>query len=135
LIALQLRYVGSFDRQPRGNKNNGVSTVSTLLHPHMFATGGFDHTVHLWNMKEEADPVCGPPLAIKHTAMVQSLLSIRDSSQKLLSAGADCKVHVYDLAAERASLTFHVFWDLSQPSLRLIGYEHYENIQFCVSYP
>jgi len=105
---LQIKYVGSFNRQSRGNKNHGVSAVSALMQPHMFVTGGFDHAVHLWNVKEGSDPICGPPLTIKHTALVQSLLSIRDSSQKLLSAGADCKVHVYDLSSERVMNTIQM---------------------------
>lgn len=75
--------------------------MTTLIQPSMFATGGCDHAVHLWDVKGDFSSATARPLAIKHTAQVQSLLSIRDTSHKLVAAGADCQVHIYDLASER----------------------------------
>ncbi|TFK78750.1 hypothetical protein K466DRAFT_506804 [Polyporus arcularius HHB13444] len=65
-----------------------------------FVTGGYDHVVHRWSLSEEHDATPSP-LAIRHTSTVQSLLAIRDTSDKLLSGSADCSVSVYDVAAER----------------------------------
>ena len=56
-------------------------------------------------------------LAIKHTSMVHSLLAIRDSSHRLISAGADRNVHPWDLSSERVVHTikksnspYHAHW-------------------------
>ncbi|KAI0721890.1 WD40-repeat-containing domain protein [Cerioporus squamosus] len=65
-----------------------------------FATGGYDHVVHHWSLSAEQDAT-STPLAIRHTSTVQSLLELRDTSDKLLSGSADCSVSVYDVAAER----------------------------------
>ncbi|KAJ6629173.1 WD40-repeat-containing domain protein [Mycena sp. CBHHK59/15] len=68
----------------------------------MFASGGYDHCVHLWKVKGDFSAASPEPLNIKHNSQVQSLLAIRDTSHKLVSAGADCNVHVWDLSSERA---------------------------------
>ena len=47
-------------------------------------------------------------LPVKHTALVQSLLPVRDTSHKLVTAGADCKVNIWELASERVVNTFKV---------------------------
>lgn len=82
-------------------KKGGVSAVSTMMQPLLFATGGHDRVVHLWDVDPDFSTATARPLAIKHTALVQSLLPIRDSSHKLISASADCNVHIWDLASER----------------------------------
>ncbi|RDB23222.1 WD repeat-containing protein 48 [Hypsizygus marmoreus] len=72
-----------------------------MIQPLQFATGGYDHIVHLWEVESDLSSASPQPLAIKHTSQVQSLLAIRDTSHKLVSAGADCNVHIWDLSSER----------------------------------
>jgi WD40 repeat protein len=72
----------------------------------MFASGGHDHAVHIWNFSPDFMGVSSTLLAIKHTSVIQSLLPIRDTSHKLISAGADCNVHLWDLSSERVVHTF-----------------------------
>ncbi|KAH9938390.1 WD40-repeat-containing domain protein [Fomitopsis serialis] len=72
-----------------------------MQHSMMFASGGYDHVVHLWDASRDVSRPSPTPLAIKHTSTVQSLLAIRDTSHKLVSSGADCNVHIYDLSSER----------------------------------
>ncbi|KAJ7276249.1 WD40-repeat-containing domain protein [Mycena haematopus] len=67
----------------------------------MFASGGYDHCVHLWTIKDGLSSAYPQTAAIKHNSQIQSLLAIRDTSHKLLSAGADCNVHIWDLSSER----------------------------------
>ncbi|KAI0334777.1 hypothetical protein GY45DRAFT_1343146 [Cubamyces sp. BRFM 1775] len=67
----------------------------------MFATGGYDHSVHLWTLPPNGSPTPSRPLAIKHTSVVQSLLAIRDTSHKLVTASADCSANLFDLPSER----------------------------------
>ncbi|KAJ7667819.1 WD40-repeat-containing domain protein [Mycena polygramma] len=71
----------------------------------MFASGGYDHGVHLWTVKDDLSSASPETLNIKHNSQVQSLLAIHDTSSKLVSAGADCSVHVWDLSAERVAHT------------------------------
>ncbi|KAI0356649.1 WD40 repeat-like protein [Trametes cingulata] len=73
-----------------------------------FATGGYDHNVHLWRLS--GYNVSEPPatLAIRHTAVVQSLLAIRDTSHKLVTASADCSVNIFDLSSLRVTNTLKV---------------------------
>ncbi|KAF8211277.1 WD40-repeat-containing domain protein [Mycena galopus ATCC 62051] len=66
----------------------------------MFASGGYDHGVHLWTIKDDLSSA-SPQTAHSHNSQIQSLLAIRDTSHKLLSAGADCNVHIWDLSSER----------------------------------
>ncbi|GBE79291.1 hypothetical protein SCP_0204890 [Sparassis crispa] len=97
-----VREVGSFDRPLQAERKGGVSVVCSMMQPRMFATGGYDHMVHLWTVPEDIAQTSAPtPLAIKHSSIVQSLLPIRDTSHKLVSAGADCNVHIWDLSSER----------------------------------
>ncbi|KAJ7283813.1 WD40-repeat-containing domain protein [Mycena rebaudengoi] len=68
----------------------------------MFASGGYDHCVHLWKIEADFSAAAPQVLAgIKHNSQVQSLLAIRDTSHKLVTAGADCSVHIWDLSSER----------------------------------
>ncbi|KAG6855038.1 hypothetical protein C0991_005967 [Blastosporella zonata] len=90
-----------FDVEPLSAKKGGVSTIASMIQPMQFATGGYDHVVHLWDVKADLSSASPRPLAIKHTSQVQSLLAIRDTSHKLVSAGADCNVHFWDLSSER----------------------------------
>ncbi|GLB33619.1 putative WD40 repeats containing protein [Lyophyllum shimeji] len=82
-------------------KKGGVSAVASMMQDLQFATGGYDHVVHLWEVKHDFSTASATPLAIKHTSQVQALLAIQDSSHKLVSAGADCNVHFWDLSSER----------------------------------
>lgn len=80
--------------------------MATMMQPLMFTSGGHDHAIHIWNFSEDLTSVSSTLLAIKHTSMIQSLLPIRDTSHKLISAGADCNVHLWDLSSERVVHTF-----------------------------
>ncbi|OSC99162.1 WD40 repeat-like protein [Trametes coccinea BRFM310] len=87
----------------------------------MFATGGYDHLVHIWSTSAGRSPTPSEPLAIKHTSTIQSLLATRDTSRKLITASADCSVNVFDLASQRVVNTlklsnsvYHVHTTLSQ---------------------
>ncbi|KIP12819.1 hypothetical protein PHLGIDRAFT_136398 [Phlebiopsis gigantea 11061_1 CR5-6] len=74
----------------------------------MFVTGGRDHRVHAWTIPEDPTKTSAQEISIKHTAMVQSLLPIRDTSHKLVTAGADCRVNIWDFASTRVVNTFKV---------------------------
>ena len=89
------------DRPWNRAKKGGVSAVCAMMQPLMFASGGQDHVVHLWTAKEDLSSASPSQLAIKHSSVVQSLLPIRDTSHKLVSASADNSVHVWDLSSER----------------------------------
>ncbi|OAX42887.1 hypothetical protein K503DRAFT_682389 [Rhizopogon vinicolor AM-OR11-026] len=94
------------DRPWNKIKKGGTSAVATMMQPLMFTSGGHDHAVHIWNFSEDLMSVTSTLLAIKHTSVIQSLLPIRDTSHKLISAGADCNVHLWDLSSERVVHTF-----------------------------
>lgn len=94
------------DRPWNRTKKGGASVVSTMMQPLMFASGGHDHAVHIWKFSADFMGVSSTLLAIKHTSVIQSLLPIRDTSHKLISAGADCNVHLWDLSSERVVHTF-----------------------------
>ncbi|KAG2158853.1 uncharacterized protein EDB93DRAFT_1116712 [Suillus bovinus] len=94
------------DRPWNRTKKAGASVVSTMMQPLMFASGGYDHAVHIWNFSPDFMGVSSTLLAIKHTSVIQSLLPVRDTSHKLISAGADCSVHLWDLSPERVVHTF-----------------------------
>ncbi|KAJ7047548.1 WD40-repeat-containing domain protein [Mycena alexandri] len=82
-------------------RKGGVSAVASMIHPLMFASGGYDHCVHLWSVKADLSSASPTALSIKHNSQIQSLLAIHDSSHKLVSAGADCSVNIWDLSSER----------------------------------
>ncbi|KAJ6516042.1 WD40-repeat-containing domain protein [Mycena sanguinolenta] len=82
-------------------KKGGASAVAPMMQPLMFASGGYDHCVHLWTIKEDLSSASPQAVAFKHNSQIQSLLAIRDTSHKLISAGADCSVHLWDLSSER----------------------------------
>ncbi|KAK0191411.1 WD40-repeat-containing domain protein [Armillaria mellea] len=91
----------TFARPWNQAKRGGVSSVTTMMQPLMFATGGYDHVIHLWEVKPDFSAASPKVLAMKHNSVVQSLLSFRDTSHKLMSGGADCIINLYDLASER----------------------------------
>ncbi|KAG5648670.1 hypothetical protein DXG03_000016 [Asterophora parasitica] len=116
-------------------KKGGVSATTSMIQPLQFATGGYDHVVHLWDVKPDLSSASHRQLAIKHTSLVQSLLAIRDTSHKLVSAGADCNVHFWDLASERvvntlrpSNATYHIHKTTS-PFCTLLEIAHRE-LQF-----
>ncbi|KAJ7904400.1 WD40-repeat-containing domain protein [Mycena olivaceomarginata] len=82
-------------------KKGGVSAVAPLLQPLMFASGGYDHAAHLWTIKDDLSSASPQATTIKHSSQIQSLLALRDTSHKLVSAGADCSVNIWDLSSER----------------------------------
>ncbi|KAF8076199.1 WD40-repeat-containing domain protein [Lyophyllum atratum] len=91
--------------------------------------------VHLWEVKSDLSSASPRPLAIKHTSQVQSLLAICDTSHKLISAGADCNVHFWDLSSERvvntlrpSNATYHLHITAS-PFCTLLEVAHRE-LQF-----
>jgi WD40 repeat protein len=91
----------SLMRPWNSSKKGGVSAITPMLQPLQFATGGYDHIVHLWEVKADLSTASPRPLAIKHNSQIQSLLAIRDTSHKLITAAADCNVHFWDLSSER----------------------------------
>ncbi|KAI0751347.1 WD40-repeat-containing domain protein [Daedaleopsis nitida] len=92
--------LGTCDRPAQPDKKGGISAICATTQPGTFATGGYDHLVHLWSLPDDYD--ASPSLlSIRHTSVVQSLLAIQDTSHKLLSGSADCSVSVYDISAER----------------------------------
>ncbi|KAF8138185.1 hypothetical protein EV363DRAFT_1313358 [Boletus edulis] len=82
-------------------KKPGVSAMTSLMSPLKFASGGYDHRVHLWDIAQDLSGASGVELAIKHTSLIHSLLPVMDTSHKLVSVGADCDVPIYDMSAER----------------------------------
>ncbi|TFY79640.1 hypothetical protein EWM64_g4379 [Hericium alpestre] len=94
-----------YDKPKSAGMRSGVSAVCAMMTPLMFASGGHDHNVHLWQIKENSLAASATRLDIKHTSVVQSLVPIHDTSHKLISAGADCNVHLYDLSSERVVRT------------------------------
>ncbi|KIK81868.1 hypothetical protein PAXRUDRAFT_832556 [Paxillus rubicundulus Ve08.2h10] len=87
-------------------KKSGVSALAALTQPLKFASGGHDHRVHLWDVTQNVSGASATELAIKHTAMINSLLPITDTSHKLVSIGADCNIHLWDMSAERVARSF-----------------------------
>lgn len=86
-------------------KKGGVSALTTMLQPMKFASGGYDHQIHLWSMDDDLSRASSVQLAVRHTSMIHSLLPIRDTSHKLVSAGADRNIHFWDLCSERVART------------------------------
>lgn len=78
------------------------------MSPLKFASGGYDHRVHLWNIAEDLSGASPVELAIKHNSLVHSLLPIVDTSHKLVSVGADRDVHVFDMSAEHVMQTLKI---------------------------
>ncbi|KAJ7591225.1 WD40-repeat-containing domain protein [Mycena floridula] len=105
LVAVQVDGPGNktftLDRPWNSAKKCGVSAVTTMIQPSSIASGGFDHSVQLWDVSKGFESATVQALNIKHNSVVQSLLSLRDTSQKLISAGADCAVNSFDVSSER----------------------------------
>lgn len=92
--------------RPKENKRGGISAVSILPDPSFFITGGHDHYVHLWTINHDDISRSIPQLIdIKHTSSVQTLLPLYDTSQKLVSAGADCTMNLWDFSSEKTVYT------------------------------
>lgn len=107
LIHAQVSKLANFDRPSQGDKKCGLSVVSAMIHPSLFATGGYDHRVHLWTVPTDVSRTSSQQLAVKHRSLVQALLPIRDTSHKLITAGADCLVNIWDIPSERVANTFN----------------------------
>jgi len=75
------------------------------MSPLQFASGGYDHRVHLWDIAQDLSGASAVELAIKHASLVHSLLPIVDTGHKLVSVGADRDVPIYDMSAERVVQT------------------------------
>ena len=107
---LALQRSASLARPALGTKNSksGVSAVCATLHPLTFASGGHDHVIHLWDTLDDLSSATPRALPIKHNSVVQSLLAIRDTSHKLVTASADCSVHIFDLSSERVAHTMRL---------------------------
>ncbi|KAF9008648.1 hypothetical protein BDZ89DRAFT_965042 [Hymenopellis radicata] len=102
----------------------------------MFASGGYDHLVHLWNVTPDLSAAHPRALSIKHNSVVQALLSIRDSSHKLISGGADCSFNIFDLASERvvnsiktSNIVYNLHSLASSPFTTLVEVAH-RDLQF-----
>ncbi|KAK0467936.1 WD40-repeat-containing domain protein [Desarmillaria tabescens] len=113
----------TFTRPWNKAKRAGVSSVTAMMQPLMFATGGYDHVIHLWEVKSDFSAASPKVLAMKHNSLVQSLLSIRDTSHKLMSGGADCTINLYDLASERVVNTLK--------TSNIIYHSHTTSSPFC----
>ncbi|TDL29293.1 WD40 repeat-like protein [Rickenella mellea] len=88
-------------------KMRGVSCACALHQQAVFVTGGYDHIVHLWTLNDTLASATSSTLQIKHSSTVQSLLPLRNKSSQLLSAGADCRVNVWDISSERTVKTLN----------------------------
>ncbi|CAK5263080.1 unnamed protein product, partial [Mycena citricolor] len=97
--------VAHLNRPWSSSKKGGVSAVAHMMAPRMFATGGYDHMVHLWTATRDFASAAPQVLNMKHTSQIQSLLAIQDTSHKLVSASADCSVNFWDLSSERVAHT------------------------------
>lgn len=80
----------------------GISCVIDLPQLGKFVTGGYDHAVRVWSLGEGMQHASDIPLDIKHSSLVQSLLHLEDTGQKLVTAGADCCVNVWDMPSQTA---------------------------------
>ena len=80
----------------------GVSAVHPLPvgRELQFVSGGYDHVVDLWTVEEDLQSAKAISLSVTHSSLIQSMTTIKDSSLKLITAGADCLVNVWDLQAE-----------------------------------
>jgi len=81
----------------------------------MFVSGGYDRTVQLWTVDESLSSARSLSLAIHHNSIVNSFATIKDTSLKVVSAGADCLVNIWDFASEHtiktmrtSSMVYHV---------------------------
>lgn len=133
---IQIHLTRSYDRPTIPGKPKGLSAICSMIQPLRFATGGADHAIHMWNVDRDLQATCSAsPLVINHTSQIHSLLPIKDSSHKLVSSGADCRVNVYDLSSERvvntimlSNVGFHIH-HMENPSNLLIQVRPLE--RFC----
>jgi WD40 repeat protein len=84
-----------------------------MLDPSMFATGGTKNDVRLWTVNEDLSSVLQTRIAVDHSSHLLALLPLRDTSRKLLTAGADGRINVWDLSSERIvqiiNVSHHVY--------------------------
>ncbi|KAL1743323.1 WD40-repeat-containing domain protein [Schizophyllum fasciatum] len=84
----------------------GVGALCALPNPLSFASGGYDHAVHIHQLDRDLSSSPRILSVIRHTSLVQALLPLHDKSSKLVTAGADTVVNVYDVPSERVVNTF-----------------------------
>ncbi|TFK56107.1 hypothetical protein OE88DRAFT_1652714 [Heliocybe sulcata] len=113
---------------------SGASAVCPLHQPGAFAIGGYDHSIHLWFLRDATSLTYAKPslVSINQTSMIQSLLAIHDTSHKLISASADRSVHLWDMSSERvvrslklSNSVYHVH-ELENPFCNLLEVGHRE---------
>jgi len=100
------RHVVWLERPLDPSRKGGISSMCTMTKPGMFASGGYDHRVHLWTIPSNPVRTSSEMLSIKHSSVVNALLPVKDTSHKLLTGGADCIVNVFELSSERVVNTF-----------------------------
>lgn len=92
-----------------GQLRQGVSSVATIPKTEnylSFTSAGYDHVVQLWSLDTSfSSPPTSKVLRIHHSSVIHSMLVVEDGTPKLISAGADCCVNVYNLGAERTDYT------------------------------
>lgn len=119
---------------PGKRHGTGISAVCALRRGEDFVTGSYDHQVHVWSLRNGTSSIYSAPklLNIKHTSAVQSLVCIRDTSHKVVTASADCSVNLWDLSSERVVRTikvsnsvYHVH-ELENPFCTLLEIGHRE---------
>ncbi|KAL1680674.1 WD40-repeat-containing domain protein [Schizophyllum commune] len=91
-------------RQVRSKK--GVGALCALPQPLAFASGGYDHSVYIHQLDHSLTSTPRLLSALKHNSVVQALIPLHDKSSKLITAGADSVVNVYDMPSERVVNTF-----------------------------
>lgn len=109
IVVVQELKSKDFERPRNPSKRSDVSVLCTMMQPLKFSSGGYDHIIHLWDAREEDSvSATSSQLSIKHSSIVQSLLPIRDTSHKLVSACAGGQVNLFDLSSERVVNSFKV---------------------------
>ncbi|KLO12840.1 WD40 repeat-like protein, partial [Schizopora paradoxa] len=80
-----------------------------------FITGGYDRAIELWTVEKSLCSAVSVSLTIHHHSTIYSLTTLKDTSQKVVSSGADCIVNIWDLASERtikslrtSNMVYHV---------------------------
>ena len=91
---------------PQVRSKKGVGALCALPQPLAFASGGYDHSVYIHQLDHSLTSTPRLLSALKHNSVVQALLPLHDQSSKLITAGADSVVNVYDMPSERVVNTF-----------------------------
>lgn len=95
---------GQGNESSGGHKNNGINSVCFFKGGKYIATGGFDHTIRLWDIpailsaRQDGKTVNVSPVAILegNTNVVMSVSGTEDG-KTLLSGGFDNSVRVWDI--------------------------------------